>query len=158
MSLLGLHCIQVVTESKAACCRRLTSCMDSTAYLDIPLALLFDLMVMMMTMVMKIILMMMLGIRIAPRLKVPASSSSHQDGKPTINRRSFVLMKCRAFQRGSQLGGVFIILDPNQRGFRSAKIRTPQSIAPSERSVIISELSQREGFTSSGIMPPSGIT
>ena len=67
-------------------------------------------------------------------------------------------MKCRAFQRGSQLGGVFIILDPNQRGFRSAKIRTPQSIAPSERSVIISELSQREGFTSSGIMPPSGIT
>ena len=126
--------------------------MVSIAYLDIPLALLFDLMVMMMTMVMKIILMMMLGIEIAPRLGVPASSSSHQD------RRSFVLTKCRAFQRGSQLGGVFIILDPNQRGFRSAKIRTPQSIAPSERSVIISELSQREGFTSSGIMPPSGIT
>ena len=112
----------------------------------------FDLMVVMMTMVMKIILMMMM------MMMLPASSSSHQDGKPTINRRSFVLMKCRAFQRGSQLGGVFIILDPNQRGFQSAKIRTPQSIAPSERSVIISELSQREGFTSSGIMPPSGIT
>ena len=144
-------------DRKQRCLLQATPCMVSIAYLDIPLALLFDLMVMMMTMMMKIILMMMLGIEIAPRLRVPASSS-HQDGKPTINRRSFVLMKCRAFQRGSQLGGVFIILDPNQRGFRSAKIRTPQSIAPSERSVIISELSQREGFTSSGIMPPSGIT
>ena len=123
--------------------------MESIAYLDIPLALLFDLLVMMMTMVMKIILMMMM---------LPASSSSHQDGKLTIDRQSFVLMKCRAFQRGSQLGGMFIILDTPQQGFRSAKIRTPQSIAPSERSVIISELSQREGFTSSGIMPPSGIT
>ena len=145
-------------DRKIRCLPQTTPCMVSIAYLDIPLALLFDLMVMMMTMVMKIISMMVLGIRIAPRLGVPASSSSHQEGKPTINRRSFVLMKCRAFQRGSQLGGVFIILDPNQRGFRSAKIRTPQSIAPSERSVIISELSQREGFTSSGIMPPSGIT
>ena len=145
-------------DRKQRCLLQTTRCMVSIAYLDIPLALLFDLMVMMMTMMMKIILMMMLGIEIAPRLRVPASSSSHQDGKPTINRRSFVLLKCRAFQRGSQLGGVFIILDPNQRGFRSAKIRTPQSIAPSERSVIISELSQREGFTSSGIMPPSGIT
>ena len=139
-------------DRKQSCLLQTTSCMESIAYLDIPLALLFDLMVMMMTMVMKIILMMMM------MMMLPASSSSHQDGKPTINRRSFVLMKCRAFQRGSQLGGVFIILDPNQRGFRSAKIRTPQSIAPSERSVIISELSQREGFTSSGIMPPSGIT
>ena len=136
-------------DRKIRCLQQATPCMVSIAYLDIPLALLFDLMVVMMTMVMKIILMMMM---------LPASSSSHQDGKPTINRRSFVLMKCRAFQRGSQLGGVFIILDPNQRGFQSAKIRTPQSIAPSERSVIISELSQREGFTSSGIMPPSGIT
>ena len=52
---------------------------------DIPLALLFDLLVMMMTMVMKIILMMMLGIEIAPRLGVPASSSSHQEGKPLID-------------------------------------------------------------------------
>ena len=145
-------------DRKQRCLLQATPCMVSIAYLDIPLALLFDLMVMMMTMVMKIMSMMVLGIRIAPRLRVPASSSSHQEGKPTINRQSFVLMKCRAFQRGSQLGGVFIILDPNQRGFRSAKIRTPQSIAPSERSVIISELSQREGFTSSGIMPPSGIT
>ena len=145
-------------DRKQRCLLQATPCMVSIAYLDIPLALLFDLMVMMMTMVMKIILMMMLGIEIAPRLGVPASSSSHQDGKPTINRQSFVLTKCRAFQRGSQLGGVFIFLDTNQRGFQSAKIRTPQSIAPSERSVIISELSQREGFTSSGIMPPSGIT
>ena len=118
----------------------------SIAYLDLSLALLFDLMVMMMTMVNYI-----------------DDDGWHTDWESQhphhpINRRSFVLMKCRAFQRGSQLGGVFIILDPNQRGFRSAKIRTPQSIAPSERSVIISELSQREGFTSSGIMPPSGIT